>query len=45
MAQNLERPFSFKRTLKAFISNNYQYTPTEILRKSLLIFNIICKLS
>ena len=30
-----------KRALKAFICNNYYYTPTEILRKSLLIFNII----
>ena len=40
---NASSPFSFKRALKAFICNNYQYTPTKILGKSLLIFNI-CKL-
>ena len=40
---NASSPSSFKRKLKAFICNNYQYTPTKILGKSLLIFNI-CKL-
>ena len=32
---NASSPSSFKRAVKVFICNNYQYTPTKILGKSL----------